>query len=153
MENKYNLAIVTKPKNYFPINLQDLKISNNFNTNKLDELDNFTLKYTEKEIKEAIKEANLLDVQDNMPLKVIYYEKNEIRTMPALTKDITFDMWKVIKDNFLDKNFKNQIFNFLNNKVAVNNLKEAQTLRDYINIITALPYDIQRKLYFYLYEK
>ena len=50
MEDKYYLAIETKPKNFFPINLADLNIAKNFTTWKLEELDNFTLKFTEEEI-------------------------------------------------------------------------------------------------------
>ena len=155
MENKYNLAIITKPKNYFPINLLDLKLGCNYNINKLEELDNFTLKYTEEEIRQAIKEANLLDITEDMPLVVIYYEKNVIRTMRALTKNINFDMWQYIKDNYNDKNFKNKIYNFLNSKIEedISNLKVANNLKEFVTIITKLPYIIQRKLYFYLYEK
>ena len=90
-----------------------------------------------------------------MPVVVIYYEKNVIRTMPALTKNINFDMWQYIKDNYNDKNFKNKIYNFLNNKIEedISNLKEANNLKEFVTIITKLPYIIQRKLYFYLYEK
>ena len=50
MENKYYLAVEVKPKNYFPINLLDLKISNHFTTTNLEELDAFTLKFSKKEI-------------------------------------------------------------------------------------------------------
>ncbi len=153
MENKYNIAVVTKPNNYFPINLRDLKISNNYNTDKLEELDNFTLKYTKNDIMNAIKEANLLDINEDMSLVIIYYEKNDIRTLPILTKEISFDMWKYIKDNYEDKNFKNKVFNFLNNKVEINNLKSAKDLNEFLMIISGVPYIIKRKLYFYLYEK
>ncbi len=154
MENKYYLAVVTKPNNYFPINLGDLSIANNYNTDDLALIDKFTLQYREQEIKEAIRDANLLEIKDDMPLVVIYYEKKVVRAIPALTKDIDFDMWQVIKENFLDKNFKNKIFNFLNNKIdTLDNLKRADNLNDFIKIISELPYIIQRKLYFYLYEK
>ena len=81
-------------------------------------------------------------------------KKKVVRTIPALTKDIDFDMWQVIKENFLDKNFKNKIFNFLNNKIdTLDRLKRADNLNEFIKIISELPYIIQRKLYFYLYEK
>ena len=71
MENKYYLAVEVKPKNYFPIDLFNLKIANSFTSTNLDEIDAFTQKFTKKEIMNAIKEANLLEVEDTMPLVVI----------------------------------------------------------------------------------
>ncbi|MBE6154948.1 MAG: hypothetical protein E7163_05230 [Firmicutes bacterium] len=156
MENKYYLAIETKPKNYFPINLLDLKIANKYNTFSLEELDKFTLKFTKQEIINSIKEANLLDVTNNMPLVVIYYEKDMVRKIDALTKDINFDMWQNIKDNFDNKNYLNKIYNFLNNKISSEELLEIKAcndLKEFFNKISYLPYLVQRKLYLYLYEK
>ena len=156
MGDKYYLAIETKPKNYFPINLLDLNISKNFNTFKLEELDRFTLNYTKEEIIKSIKEANLLEVNEYMPLIVIYYEKNVIRKAEALTKDINFNLWEDIKKNYKDKNYLNKIYNFLNNKIDSNMLKilkSSNNLQDFLTIISNLPYITQRKLYFYLYEK
>ena len=39
----------------------------------LEELDAFTLKFTKKEIIDSIKEANLLEINNTMPLVIIYY--------------------------------------------------------------------------------
>ena len=100
MDSKYYLAIETKPKNYFPINLSNLNLANNRSTTELEKIDAFTLQYTKSEIFEAIKEANLLDINDSMSLIVIYNEKNMIRKINALTKDISFDMWADIKLNY-----------------------------------------------------
>ncbi len=154
MENKYFLAVIPKPNNYFPINLLDLKISKGYNTQVLEELDKFTLKYSLEELKEAIREANLLEVLDSAKIVVIYYEKEDIRSIPVLTKDINFDMWVDIKNNFLDKNYLNRIYNFLSNKMKLNvsELKDIRDIGEYIDFITRLPYIVQRKLYFYLYE-
>lgn len=154
MENKYYLAIETKPNNYFPLNLSDIKIFNKA-TDKIEEIDSLTLKYTKKEIIAAIKEANLLEVEYDMPLVIVYVEKEKTRKVEALTKDNSFDMWQKLKENYLDKNYCNKIINFLNNKVSVSiidNLKASKGSEMFLKLISELPYIIERKLYFYLYE-
>ena len=47
MEDKYYLAVETKPNNYFPIELLNLSIAKGFTTQLLEKLDNFTLQFTE----------------------------------------------------------------------------------------------------------
>ena len=155
MENKYYLAIETKPNNYFPLNLLDIKLFNK-STTKIEEIDSLTLKYTKNEIINAVKEANLLEVEDNMPLVIVYVEKEKTRKVEALTKDNSFDMWQKLKENYQDKNYCNKIINFLNNKISseeINELKENKGNEKFLSIISKLPYIIERKLYFYLYEK
>lgn len=154
MENKYYLAIETKPNNYFPLNLLDLKIFNK-TSNKIEEIDSLTLKYTKKEIMEAIKEANLLEIDYDMPLVIIYVEKEKTRKVEALTKDNSFDMWNNLKENYQDKNYCNRIINFLKNKIpedTLNTLKNNKGQEMFLKIISELPYLTERKLYFYLYE-
>lgn len=155
MENKYYLAVEVKPKNYFPINLLDLKIANHFTTTSLEELDSFTLKFTKKEIMDSIKEANLLDVREDMSLVVIYYENKNTRKIEAFTKDYYYNMWDLLKNKYTDKVFMNKVINFLNKKITeeeLNKIKNSHTLTDFLNSIGYLPYLVQRKLYFYLYE-
>ena len=154
MENKYYLAIETKPNNYFPLNLLDLKIFNK-TSNKIEEIDSLTLKYTKREIMEAIKEANLLEIDYDMPLVIIYVEKEKTRKVEALTKDNSFDMWNNLKENYQDKNYCNKIINFLNKKITedtLNTLKNNKGQEMFLKIISELPYLTERKLYFYLYE-
>lgn len=155
MEKKYYLAIETMPRSYFPINLSDLKIADNFTTTKLEELDNFTLKFTKDEIIAAVKMANLLEIKNNMPLIIIYHEKNVVRKMEVLTKDISFDMWEYLKETLDNKTIQNKIHNFLQNKISKETLDNLKNIKDYkelINIISNMPYEVERKLYFYLYE-
>lgn len=155
MENKYYLAVEVKPKNYFPINLLDLKMANHFTTTSLEELDSFTLKFTKKEIMDSIKEANLLDVREDMSLVVIYYENKNTRKIEAFTKDYYYNMWDLLKNKYTDKVFMNKVINFLNKKITeeeLNKIKNSHTLTDFLNSIGYLPYLVQRKLYFYLYE-
>lgn len=155
MENKYYLAVEVKPKNYFPIDLFNLKIANSFTSTNLDEIDAFTQKFTKKEIMNAIKEANLLEVEDTMPLVVIYYEKKNTRKIDALTKDNYYDMWQLLNTNYSNKVFVNKIVNFLNNKIEIhllNKIKNSESKNEFLSSIGSLPYLIQRKLYLYLYE-
>lgn len=154
MENKYYLAVETRPRNYFPINLNDLNIFNSSPTS-LDKLDALTLKFSKPEIFKAIKENNLLDIDLNMNLVIIYYENNNIRKIDALTKEINFDMWDFLKKNYNNKNVINKIYNFLNNKISeeeFKSIRESNDLEEFINNVSKLSYLNQRKLYFYLYE-
>lgn len=156
MEDKYYLAIETKPNNYFPINLPDLNISNGFTSTKITEIDSFTLKFNENEILNSVKEANLIDLTSTMNLVIIYNEKNVIRKAPVLTKDKSYNMWNYIKENYTNKNFLNKIYNFLNNKVEpdfLNSLKSSPNVLEFLNQLSLIPYNIERKLYFYLHEK
>lgn len=155
MENKYYLAIEVRPKNYFPINLLDLKIAGGFTSTNLEELDAFTLKFTKSEIMNAVEDANLLDINENMPLVIIYYENKYTRKIEAFTKDYIYDMWKLLNEQYGDKMFLNKIVNFLNckvNKEVVDRLKSVQDKNEFLKILGTLPYFVQRKLYFYLYE-
>ena len=155
MENKYYLAVEVMPKSYFPINLLDLKIAEHFTTTSLEEIDAFTLRFTKKEIMNSIKEANLLEVNDDMSLVVIYYENKYTRKIEALTEDYNYDMWSLLQEKYADKVFRNKIFNFLNKKISDEELlliKNSKCLEDFLRGIGLLPYMIQRKLYLYLYE-
>ncbi len=155
MENKYYIAVEIKPNNYFPINLKELSIAKGFNSYDIEELDSFTLNYTEEEIKNAIIEDNLLTIDNSMSLVVIYYEKNVIRKTDVLTKDKLYDLNKYIKDNFNNKVFINKIYNFLNNKVSedLDILKNPLNIEEYMRVIDKLSYVVRRKLYFYLNGK
>lgn len=156
MEDKYLLAVETKPHNYFPIDLLDLNISPKYPIYKIEELDSFTLKYTTKEILQSIREANLLELAPTMPLVVVYKENNGVRKTEPLTKDNSYDMWAKLKKMYNDKNSLNMIYNFLKNKVGdqeLSNLKSSQNIEEFLSHFASIPYIIQRKLYLYLYEK
>lgn len=155
MENKYYLAVEVKPRNYFPLNLNDLKIANHTTISSLEELDAFTLKFTKEEIIASIKEANLLEVDNSMPLVVIYYENKNTRKIEALTKDNNYDMWLLLKTKFSDKAFLNKVVNFLRSKIDIKKLEAIKGSSDatvFLQNISTLPYLVQRKLYLYLYE-
>ena len=120
-----------------------------------EELDAFTLKFTKQEIIEAIKEDNLLDIAEPVNLFVIYYENKYTRKIDVLTKDRFYDMWKLLKEKYLDKAFVNKVVNFIRNKVdesMVLNIKNSETANEFLNNIGKLSYLMQRKLYLYLYE-
>ncbi len=154
MDNKYYLAIETKPNNYFPINLLDVKIFNGTTSDNLETLDRLTLNFTKEEIMTSIKEANLLEIDMDMPLIVIYYEKDKKRKINALTKDYSFDMWDNMSRNYDNKNYVNKIINFLTNNISeeeINKIKSVSNKQEFLLEISKLEYKVQRKLYFYLY--
>lgn len=154
MDNKYYLAIETKPNNYFPINLLDVKIFNGTTSDNLETLDRLTLNFTKEEIMTSIKEANLLEIDMDMPLIIIYYEKDKKRKINALTKDYSFDMWDNMSRNYDNKNYVNKIINFLTNNISeeeINKIKSVSNKQDFLLEISKLEYKVQRKLYFYLY--
>lgn len=155
MENKYYLAVEIKPKNYFPINLLDLNVKNSITTNKLEELDKFTLEYTKEEIMNLIKDANVAELEYDTPLIIIYYEKNDVRKIPVLTKDLKFDIWDYLRENYQNKLVLNKIDNFLKNRLdekTFNEIKSSKNIDEYLINISNIPYEEVRKLYFYLYE-
>lgn len=154
MENKYYLAVEVRPNNYFPINLLDLKIAKGFNSTKLEELDAFTLKFKKEEIIEAIKDANLLNIDNSMPLVIIYYENKYTRKIEVLTKDKVYNMWDLLDKNYTDKRFVNKVINFINHKIdgeLFNKIKLSSNKNEFLNNIGLMPYLVQRKLYLYLY--
>jgi len=155
MEDKFYIAIEKQPHNYFPIDLLDINLSGVFPTTALAELDSIMLNHSQKEIIKAIKDANLLEINDDMPLVIIYYEKQVIRKIPILTRDIKFDMWEYLKIHYNDKIFLNKIVNFFQNKISKEELeilKSQNNLEEFLLFISKLSYLNQRKLYFYLYE-
>ena len=98
----------------------------------------------------------MLDITENMAVVIIYYEKNVVRKAEVLTKEKYYDMWAYLKDNYQNKNLLNKIYNFLNNKVdseILTKLKNNSNVNDFLNALMKLQYSVQRKLYFYLYEK
>ena len=88
-------------------------------------------------------------------INLIYYENKNTRKVQALTKDYNYDMWGLLKEKYRDKIFLNKVVNFLNKKIdegTLQKIKNSKDLNTFLSLIGYLPYLVQRKLYFYLYE-
>ena len=151
----YFLVLEKRPKDFMPINISILSKDDNYNYSSLQSIDEFTRRYTEEEIRDIIKENNIVtDDYLNGTLCVINENKYRYK---LFTKDINMSM-----DTFLIKNIKNkQIMNkFVNIYIKYSNdntalLKEAiknEQLDVILQLLFSLDYEKIRGIYFYLFE-
>lgn len=143
---------------YALIDISKLDIGGNYKN--LNEIDAFTMKYTKKEIIDAIKRSNLVseeyihgslviaDNQKHNPLKVIDKEfYNNFRIDEVLIKCINNkELLNNILNKFLSISKDNTLYNEFKNSLLNKNLEEA------IDILFNLPYFNLRKYIIYLIE-
>ena len=152
----YFLVLEKRPKDFMPINIQLINKDQKTNYFTLQNIDNFTRNYTSLEIKDLIKENNLV-TEDYLKGNLWIINENKYR-YPVFTKDI-----KLSIDNFLLKNIHNkQIMNkFINiyskySKENLDLLKEniqKEKVANILQILFSLDYLSIRNIYFYLNEK
>ena len=160
-----NLVVEKRNKDYDYINVSDLDILSKM-MRRLDSaiapsvLDHILSQFTEQEIKDSIKRANIVadvDIDDKRLLIKIGHH-----ILPVLTKDITeqFDIYKYIRENFDNKTVKNVIFNkifsIIKDEERIQTIKEIidrETGEEFANSVNLfLTYIELRELYFYLYN-
>lgn len=158
-ESKYCLALMLPKGRIALINIADLDISNHYLPQSLEEIDAFTMHFTEKEIKEAIKKANTASgfIDGTLCLVDVFYKKNI--PMQVLTKDFLndFNIGQYIMSILPNKNLLN---NFVNKYIALTNneelkilIKEAvkeQDVTKIIDLFNKLEYLAKRELIAYL---
>ena len=152
----YFLVLEKRPKDFMPINIQIINKDQKTNYLTLQNIDNFTRNYTSLEIKDLIKENNLV-TEDYLNGNLWIINENKYR-YPLFTKDINLSM-----DDFLLKNIHNkQIMNkFINiyskySKENLDLLKEniqKEKVANILQILFSLDYLSIRNIYFYLNEK
>lgn len=127
MENAYYLAIERRPGEFVSkIDLRELSIyndvfSNNYELNHhLDEVDFFTIKYTEADLRNEVIKSNIVEKKDyvtNGTFRVIAVDRNSSKPerevkydYPVLTKDVYDEIYEFYNDNQpLDINFRNKL--------------------------------------------
>lgn len=156
----YFLALMRRPGDYVFIDIPKLSIAQGFTSFDLAEIDLFTMRFTNEEIKQAIKQANIVEdsyldgklvIQDNQkhnPLVVI--DKNQVKDFnlamffekylnnDLIMNDIRNKLASIVKDPILLELFKTSIKNKDINKI--------------LTIILQIEYFHQRKYIIYLIE-
>ena len=125
----------------------------------LQSLDDLLSPFTEEEIKESIKRANVVaDTEIDDKRLLIKYGNYKL---PLLTKEITsnLNIYEFIADNYNDKEIKNIIFNkiasIIKDPNRIDFYKNVIYKRDAESFIRSLNYVTYvelRELYFYLYN-
>ncbi len=164
------IAFEERPNSYKPIDLCNLEIFKGYYLDgTLKSIDAFTSKFSEEEIKEAIKNSNtvILDHYD-VPLVVVY--KNH--SLPIITnQNITYlDISNIFHDSFDNKELANKLKNKIQSvmkKYMLNYISE-EGIQDLLKnfglaintrnssyleyLFNNLSYEGQRELVFYFYE-
>lgn len=164
------LAFEERPNSYIPIDLSNLEI---FRGKRLDgsikSLDEFTMKFSEEELIDAIKKSNTV-VLDNydVPLVVVY--KNH--PLPLITNQniSALNMTDIFNEALENKSLANKLKNkiqsiikkYMSNyiseegiQVLLKNFQIAISTKNYnylMYIFNNLSYEGQRELAFYFYE-
>ncbi len=151
----YFLVLEKRPKDFMPININIIARDNSHIYSSLQNIDEFTRKYTSDEIKDMIKENNLV-TDDYLEGNLCVINENKYR-YKLFTKDVNMSMDTFLLDNIKNKQIMNKFVNiylkYTNDNI--NELKEA-IKNGHINIILQilfnLDYETIRNIYFYLYE-
>lgn len=164
------LAFEERPNSYVPIDLSNLEI---FRGKKLDgtikSLDEFTMKFSEEELIDAIKRSNTV-VLDNYDVPLVIVYKNH--PLPLITNQNinALDMADIFHEALENKELANKLKNKIQNimkKCMLNYISEegiqkltksfqvAINTKNYnylMYIFNNLSYEGQRELAFYFYE-
>lgn len=164
------LAFEERPNSYIPIDLSNLEI---FRGKKLDgtikSLDEFTMKFSEEELVDAIKRSNTV-VLDNYDVPLVIVYKNH--SLPLITNQNinALDMADIFHEALENKELANKLKNkiqsimkkYMSNyiseegiQILIKNFQVAINNKNYnylMYIFNNLSYEGQRELAFYFYE-
>ena len=164
------LAFEERPNSYIPIDLSNLEI---FRGKKLDgtikSLDEFTMKFSEEELVDAIKRSNTV-VLDNYDVPLVIVYKNH--PLPLITNQNinALDMADIFHEALENKELANKLKNkiqsimkkYMSNyiseegiQILIKNFQVAINNKNYnylMYIFNNLSYEGQRELAFYFYE-
>jgi len=159
------IALKIEEYGYYPLTTSFLDICDKPTLATLEDIDEFTKKFTEDEIIESAKKSGII-VPENKKIKlVIFYIQNKTKKeCKEYTKDdiefLEFDVLDFFKDNISNKDVTNQLKNFFECKnyipedltefvLNINTVSIIQILHGYAN----LSYYSRRLLKEYIYEK
>lgn len=158
--NNYYLVFDTKKNGPMPV---DIKLfDSNFDGNlSIENIDKFTVNYSNEELLEIVREANILS--DEYLFGEIYIIDNNRRKFPVILKDtfLNFDLITFLFQNLDNKIVMNQLFNKYS-AIVKNETEYVQTFKNSIESgiiseigchILSLNYLEQRKLMFYIVTK
>lgn len=154
----YFLALEKRPGDSQFIDVSKLDISNGYNPQSLDALDSFTMHFTKEELKNAIKEDNLVE-ESYLAGRLIIIDSIKKHHYEVIDKDILgdFQIDNFLKERINNKELMNNIIYkykiMLNDEerfLALKKAQENQDINDMCNIILSTNYLIQRNFILYL---
>ena len=155
MEDKYFLTLRYQKGNEVIIDISLLEVAKGFYPRTLEEIDDFTLNFTEEEILKEIEKANIAgDFLDGL---LCITDNHKHKPLPVLTKDYVnnFNIYNYLKENINNKILMNKLVNKYQNYSEDKDFKEAikmQNVNEAFTLINKLPYFKRRKLLCYLIE-
>ena len=158
---KHFLALQYLPGDYCYVEIPKLDIASNYQPTCLAEIDSFTMNFSEEEIFNSIKRANIVG-NKYFDGKLVIADNQKHNPLKVITKDFydEFNIEDYILNNMYDKNIMNNLVNkfasiikddeiSLSFKNAYNNL-DVYKMQE---ILFNQDYLLQRKLIVYLIEK
>lgn len=112
-----NLNLKFDKYGYYPLQASFLDICDKQTLSTLEEIDEFTSKFTEEEIIESARRSNIVfPASENIKLIITYLDNSKIREYKVYTKNdiefLEFDVLEFLKGNISNKNVINQLKNF-----------------------------------------
>ena len=152
----YFLVLEKRPKDFMPINIQIINKDQKTNYLTIQNIDNFTRNYTSLEIKDLIKQNNLV-TEDYLNGNLWVINENKYR-YPVFTKDINLSMDDFLLKNINNKQLMNKFINIYSkySKENLDLLKEniqKEKVANILQILFSLDYLSIRNIYFYINEK
>ena len=157
MKEKYFLTLRLQKGNEVKIDISLLEIAKGYFPKTLEEIDNFTLNFTQEEL---IKEIDKANIADNYLEGLLCITDNAKHILPVLTKDYVqnFNIYNYLMANISNKTLMNNLINKYQNygsEADTQNFKKmlkVQNVDESYKLINKLAYFKRRKLLCYLIE-
>ncbi len=157
-QTTYFLSLEKRPGDTKFIDISKLSISHGFYPTTLQEIDSFTMNFTILELKNALKEDNLIE-EDYINGKLIIQDNDKSHSLEVIDKDLynDFNLYNYFKERINNKELINNVIYKLITLVKDDNIiyniklaKNNQDIYMLVNIILNIDYYIQREYILYL---